>query len=103
MARGNGIADVALFYFGGHAGGRTGTHDVDDDYRDFCHGCHGNGFRHEGEPGAGGGSEGTDTGIAGTHGHHAGGQFIFCLHYGAMDFMNHFNHVFHDFRSGVMG
>jgi len=98
VARGNGVADVALFYFRSHAGGWACTHDIDDDHRDFSHGCHGNGFSHKGEPGAGGGGEGAHPCIAGAHGHHAGGQFVFRLHHGAVDFVNYFNHVFHDFR-----
>lgn len=100
MAGSNGIADVALFYLGGHAGGGACAHDVDDDYRDLRHGSHGNGFGHQGEPGAGGGGEGAHPCIAGAHGHHAGGQFVFRLHHGAVNLMNHFDHVFHDFRSG---
>ena len=100
MTGGNGIADIALLHFCSHTCRRAGTHDVDDDDRNFCHSRHGNGFRHKRKAGTCRCRECTDPCIACSHCHHYGRQFIFRLHHRALYFMNVLNHVFHDFRSG---
>ena len=99
MAGSNRIADIALFYLRSHARGRACTHNVNDDDRDFCDGCHGNGFSHEGKPWAGSSGESTNAGITCAHSHHAGGQFVFRLYDRTVDLVYDFDHVFHDFRS----
>ena len=98
MAGADRVADVALFHLGRHARGRAGTHDVDDDDRDLCGRCHGDRLCHQGEPWAGGRSEGTNACIAAAHRHHAGRELIFGLYDSAMDLMDDFDHVFHDLR-----
>ena len=99
MTGADGITDIALFYLRSHTGRRTCTHHIDNNYRNFCHSCHGNGFSHQRKPGAGSSGESTNACITCAHSHHAGRKFIFRLHYSTMNLMNHLDHIFHDFRS----
>ena len=89
--------DVALFDLGRHARRRAGSHDINNDHRNFRDRRQRNRFRHQRQTRTRCRGERADAGKVRADRHHAGRQFIFRLHNGAVHAVNRLNHVFHDF------
>ena len=89
--------DIALFHLGRHARRRAGSHDIDNDHRNFRDRRQRNRFRHQRQTRARCRGERADAGEVRADRHHAGRQLVFRLHNGAVHAVNRLNHVFHDF------